>query len=55
MLIIDDSNFLPHTFEWRALIESAGHYADNEEQQDFADWLITFEQPQKRTLFFMVL
>ena len=55
MLVFDEFNVLPHTFEWSALIDSARQYADNEELQNFADWLIIVEQPQKRTLFFMVL
>ena len=55
MLVFDEFNVLPHTFEWSALIDSARQYADNEELQNFADWLITVEQPQRRTLFFMVL
>ena len=55
MLLFDEFNVLPHTFEWTAMINSIRQYADTEEQQDFAEWLITVEQPQKRTLFFMVL
>ena len=55
MLVFDEFNVLPHTFEWRALIDSARQNADNAELQDFADWLITVEQPQRHTLFFIVL
>ena len=55
LLVFNEFNVLPHTFEWSALIDSARQYADNEELQDFADWLITVEQPQRRTLFSMVL
>ena len=55
MLAFNEFNVLPHTFEWSALIDYARQYADNEELQYFADWLITVEQPQRRTLFFNVL
>ena len=55
MLVFDEINVLPHTFEWSALIDSARQNADNEELQNFADWHITVEQPQRRTLIFMVL
>ena len=54
MLVFDELNVLPHTFEWRAFIDSARQYPDTEELQDFADCLITVEQPHRRTLFFMV-
>ena len=55
MLVFDEFNVLPDTFEWSALIDSARQYADNEELQGFADWHIAVEQSQRRTLFFMVL
>ena len=55
MLVFDEFIVLLHTFEWSALIDSARQYANNKELQSFADWLFTVEQPQRRTLFFMVL
>ena len=55
MLAFDEFDVLPHTFEWSALIDSARQYADNEELHDFADWLITVEQPHRRTIFVIVL
>ena len=55
MLVFDEFDVLPHTFEWSALIDSAKQYADNAELQDFAGWPITVEQPQRRTLLFKVL
>ena len=55
MLVFDEFNVLPHTFEWSSLIDSARQYADNEDLQNFADWLITVAQLQRRTLFFMGL
>ena len=55
LLVFDEFNVLPHAFEWSALIDSARQYADTGELEDFADWLIPVEQPQRRLLFFMVL
>ena len=37
MLVFDEFNVLPHTFERSALIDSARQYADSEELQNFAD------------------
>ena len=55
MLVFDEFNILPNTFEWSALRDFTRQYADNEGLEKFADWLITDEQAQRRTLFFMVL
>ena len=55
MLVFVEFNALPHTFEWKALVDSARQYADTEELQDFPDWPLTFEQALRRTLFCMVL
>ena len=55
MLVFAEFNVLSHSLEWSALIDSSRQNADTEELHDFADWLITVEQPQRRTFFFMVL
>ena len=55
MLVFDEFIVLPHTFEWSALIDSARQYADNEELQDFADWLITVEQPKAHIILHAVV
>ena len=46
---------VPHTFEWRALIDSASHFADSAHLEQFVQWLIEEDQPQRRNLFFTVL
>ena len=45
---------VPHTFEWRALIDSASQFADSGRLEQFVQWLIEEDQPRRRNLFFTV-
>ena len=45
----------PHTFEWRALIDSASQFADSAHLDQFVQGLIEEDQPQRRNLFFTLL
>ena len=55
ILIHEIMEIVPHTFEWRALIDSASQFADSYRLEQFVQWLIEEDQPQRRNLFFTVL
>ena len=46
---------VPRSFEWRELIASASHFADDDPLEQFRQWLIDMDEPQRRNLIFTVL
>ena len=51
----EEIDIVLHTFESRALFDSARQYADSDCLHQIAQWLIDDNQPQVRTLKFRVL
>ena len=55
ILVHETMEIVPHTFECRALIDSASQFAHSDHLEYFVQRLIEADQPQRRNLFFTVL
>ena len=54
ILIHEEVEIVPRSFEWRELIASASQFADNDQLEQVRQWLVKMDQQQQRNVFFTV-